>query len=267
MRKKATIIPLLILFISSAFIWPRKKTTLPPGTFEVRENFYSDKEVITNFAWLEYTTWLKSVFGEESLEYKNAQPNIDVWGEEFICLLQLRKTYNNAVNYKDYPVVGVSQNQAKAYLKWRSDRVMEYFLIRKNVIKRNKEVNAENYFTIEKYFAGKYFNKVPHKFYNMYPVYSLPTVEQHEELNTIHSTYGNEEVESPCYFDSLKQVPLKATTNSINFADALSEWTKEDNSVYGKNWRKTDKEGVWESKKATNYIGFRAVCTWKVQKD
>lgn len=254
---------LALLILSSAFLWPKKSTITPPGTFEVSENFYCDKHVISNFAWLEYMAWLEKIYGKESLEYKAAQPNADVWGEEFICLLQLRNYYHKHKAYGDYPAVGISQKQAEEYLKWRSDRVMQYFLISRKVIPNYNDSTPEDFFTIEKYFAGKYHNALVHKKYMQYPVYSLPTPEQYLSISKDYPAYTDSLPKIPCYFDSLRAIPLHTAPKQIDFADGLSEWTKTANTIVGNNWRKPQGEIVGISKKASNYIGFRAICTWE----
>lgn len=255
-----------LLFGSSAFLWPKKTTITPPGTFEVSDNFYCDETVTSNFDWLEYTTWLERVYGKESEEYKAAIPNRDVWGEEFICLLQLRKHYANHPAYRDYPVVGISQQQAVDYLKWRSNRVMQYFLVKRKVIEFNNDSTPESIFTIEKYFAGEYQNTTPHKRYMQYPVYSLPTPEQYLDISSSYNVYTDSLPKVPCYFDSLRAIPLHPNPKGVDFADNLSEWTSKPYTIVGNNWRKPQGETVSSSKKATNYIGFRAVCTWKTYK-
>ena len=57
--------------------------------------------------------------------------------------------------YNDYPVIGVSYEQAIDYAKWRSDRVFEQVLLQKEVIDYNTTQNLDNYFSIEKYYNGE----------------------------------------------------------------------------------------------------------------
>ena len=69
-----------------------------------------------------------------------------------------------------YPLVGVTYEQAKAFAKWRSDRVFEYYLIATGLY---KEWDSTIIFTIEDYFNGKIEGLTPD--YNLYyPEYSLP---------------------------------------------------------------------------------------------
>lgn len=263
MKTKATILTLLVLTVACAFTWPRKTTITPPGTYEVSENLYYDKDVMSNFDWLEYTHWLSRIYGKESVEYKAAQPNVDVWGEEFICLLQLRKYYANHKAYKDFPVVGITQKQAEDYLQWRSDRVMEYFLVSRKVIENMHDSTPETAFSTEKYFAGDYHGITPNKKYMQYPVYSLPTPEQHAQAMNGYSHFTATEPKVPCFFDSLRALPFNAVSNQASFSQPISIWTAKKDTIIGVNWRKPSEGDLSTSKKATNYIGLRAVCTWK----
>ncbi|NJN78175.1 MAG: SUMF1/EgtB/PvdO family nonheme iron enzyme [Saprospiraceae bacterium] len=127
----------------------------PPMTVKLDNNLFMDETEISNINYREYLYWTKSIFGEESTNYTSALPDTLVWnnailsyGEPYIA------TYFRHPAYNDYPVVGVSYEQAKKYAQWRSDRVFEQILILKKVIVPST-YTSENYFTIERYFKGE----------------------------------------------------------------------------------------------------------------
>src|SRR5688572_17286278 len=102
------------------------------GCIRITSDFYIDQHEITTFNWREYMYWTARVFGEDSPEFAACKPDAaalqslyQVWdfeAEHFGTGLQV------------YPMVGISQAQAEAFSKWRSDRVFEYLLIRHKII-------------------------------------------------------------------------------------------------------------------------------------
>jgi gliding motility-associated lipoprotein GldJ len=58
--------------------------------------------------------------------------------------------------YTDYPVVGVTWEQAEAYCEWRTDRVNEQILVSRGVLQHDNAQTGENIFTTETYLTGLY---------------------------------------------------------------------------------------------------------------
>lgn len=120
-------------------------------------SFYMDETEVANIDYREYISWLLRVFGESYPEvYLNALPDTLVWREELAYNEPLVETYFRYPSYDDYPVVGVTWNQANEYAKWRTDRVNEMILIRKGILNPNPEQKDEDNFNTEAYFAGQY---------------------------------------------------------------------------------------------------------------
>lgn len=146
----------------------------PPGTIKIADNKYFDKTEITNISYLEFLFWTKNIFGINSNEYTSILPDTNVWSMLNIGYASLDTFYLRHPAYQDFPVVGVSYEQAREYTKWRSDRVMEYLLIKKDIIPYIPNPPKDSVFTIEKYFAGQYYGVQPNKQLLIYPYYSLP---------------------------------------------------------------------------------------------
>lgn len=155
----------------------------PPGTMEISSNLYLDKTEITNFNWLEYLYWVERYYGDKSPEYQNALPDENVWSKLNENYFKYGPSYLHHPAYRDYPVVGVSYNQAINFSKWRSDRVMEYSLIRADLIDYNLSTNKDSVFTIARYFSGNYYNHIPDKRVRLYPKYGLPDSVSFYKLN------------------------------------------------------------------------------------
>ncbi len=133
---------LFTLFLFAfAFSIAQNKKQLPPGTAKVEENLFLDKTEISNFAWLEYRTWLKNRYGENSAEYISSALDTNIWKQKLFYNEPYAKYYHAHAAYKDYPVVGISYEQALAYCKWRSNRVNELLYIKENKLKLHPDSN------------------------------------------------------------------------------------------------------------------------------
>ena len=149
------------------------KVMTPPTTVKLDNNLFMDETEISNINYREYLYWVKSIFGKKSTNYLTALPDTTVWSRHGYSGEPYTATYFRHPAYNDYPVVGVSYEQAKNYAKWRSDRVFEQILIQQKNIAVIAQ-NADNYFTIERYFKGE-FEGVKPDFKMPYPTYRLPT--------------------------------------------------------------------------------------------
>ena len=147
----------------------------PPGTIKIANNLYFDKTEMANIYYLEFMNWIKNIYGASSTEYLNIVPKSNVWSKLNGDYINLDTFYLNHPAYWYYPVVGISFEQAKIYSKWRSDRVMEYLLIKNKIIPvRPLLDHKDSIFTIEKYFTGQYYGIKPSAHFLIYPFYSLP---------------------------------------------------------------------------------------------
>jgi hypothetical protein len=184
-------ISLIVLFSACAIQQNRlqsKKGEGLPNATPISASLYCDKTEVTNFNWLEYLYWLDRCFGEDSEEYKNALPK-DVWHDVKCLTNRDENEYFRDPMYQNYPVVGITQEQANAFSQWRSDRVFEFLLIKNGVLDFDVTQNADRYFTIAKYFKGEYltpvsqtdstnFRLVAPDTSLLYPYYRLPTLDE-----------------------------------------------------------------------------------------
>ncbi|MEG2277977.1 MAG: SUMF1/EgtB/PvdO family nonheme iron enzyme, partial [Odoribacter sp.] len=94
-------------------------------------SFYIDENEVRNVDWLEYLTWLQRVYVSYPEVYKKALPDTNVWRAQLGYNEPMVKNYLRFPAYAEYPVVGVSWEQATAFCAWRTDRVNEQILIDK----------------------------------------------------------------------------------------------------------------------------------------
>lgn len=118
-------------------------------------SFYMDQFEVTNFNWLEYLYWTRRTYEEFPMIYHNALPDTNAWRSPLAFNEPYVEYYLRHPAYQNYPVVGVSWNQANEFCKWRTDRVNEFILIREGVLTWNPDQAGEP-FTTDTYLANQY---------------------------------------------------------------------------------------------------------------
>ena len=96
-------------------------------------SFLMDQYEIRNIDWHEYVNWVKSVYVNVAPELVDrVKPHIK--GEELSFNDPFLSNYLTHPVFNNYPVVGVTWEQAMDYCAWRTDRVNEMALIKAGVI-------------------------------------------------------------------------------------------------------------------------------------
>lgn len=301
--RTGTIVTVCMLLFSCALAHGQKlnsknyrKKMNPPGTIAVDWNFYCDQTEITNFNWLEYMFWTQRVFGEDSKKFKATLPDSLVWFERK-CVKQYTAFYLRHPKYRDYPVVGITREQATAFSEWRSDRVLEVMLIRAGVLPHNPKQDSTNYFTARKWAEqGKNGHAQAVKF-PYYIRYRLPDlkdrtrmIQYRDSLKKHDKAYqknqGPAEVVAylnelqiatePCKLDSLYQEPMRKVRPGFrkkdhylyNLEGNVSEWLSDEKlPPIGSNWTTGLVKNPHQMKPRPNGVnyctGFRNVCSWE----
>jgi len=122
MQYKIGLLALVSATIMS-FTFSSKLDFRPPGTVEVVDNFFYDESEIRNIDWKEYLSFIQYDEGIESSRYQKALPDTTVWLEGEFLNEPLVQLYFSHPSYNDYPVVGVSHQQATEYCAWRTEAV------------------------------------------------------------------------------------------------------------------------------------------------
>ena len=102
------------------------KMVAPPGTVWLRDSLYMDQTEIKNLDYVEYISWL---YQNDRPAYTAALPDTTVWRDKQSYNEPYVEYYLRHPAYRDYPVVGVSYEQAVDYCKWRTARVKEFVKI------------------------------------------------------------------------------------------------------------------------------------------
>jgi sulfatase modifying factor 1 len=103
------------------------KYETPPGTVWLRDNLFMDKMEIRNLDYLEFLFWTDR---HEPAKTKSLLPDTLLWRAPLAYNEPYVEYYLRHPSYRDYPVIGVSYEQAVEYCKWRSDRVNEFIYLR-----------------------------------------------------------------------------------------------------------------------------------------
>ncbi len=261
-------------------IWNNTTKNVPGVTF-ISDHFASDRTEITNFHWKEYTTWLKRVHGVHSLPYLNALPDTTVWLNVDSSFQDFRDYYFQHPAYRDFPVVGITYDQAVAYCEWRSDRVFEWLLRRYQLIPKDFPFyNKDSVITIRGYQANEIPGIQKNDQVSAFPHYRLPTSAEWETIQQVaQDRYAllserkkiklmNEFEESnfskkgPVYVGNTKNKDL-----IFNINTNVSELLREKGKVAGQNWRGQvvldQYDNVNEQKIASSAVGFRCVFEWR----
>lgn len=120
-------------------------------------SFFMDETEVANIHYREYLYWLSRVYSSDYPEiYAKALPDTQSWRNAMQYNEPLVEYYFRHAAYNNYPVVGVSWNQANDYCKWRSHRVNERILIEKGYLKKNPFQVSDDNFNTGTYIAGQY---------------------------------------------------------------------------------------------------------------
>jgi len=127
--KKQFLFSILVLSSIALFSFTKKGFDPLAITGIISENTFLDVAEVSNVNWREYMNWHEQQYGKESKEYQATTPKTSVWGDK--KFESAKKFYLTHEQYANYPVVGISHEQAVAYCTWRAARINEILKLEK----------------------------------------------------------------------------------------------------------------------------------------
>jgi sulfatase modifying factor 1 len=113
----------------------RRRVTVP--------SFYMDETEVSNQDWLDYLHWINVTFPTDHELYYNALPDTLVWRRPLSYNEPYVDNYLRHPAFQDYPVVGVTWDQAQDYCSWRTDRMNENILRETGRLETWKDLSAQ----------------------------------------------------------------------------------------------------------------------------
>jgi formylglycine-generating enzyme required for sulfatase activity len=253
------IFPFLIIFLLS--FSSRKKEFVPPGTVKYNDTLFADETEISNFAWREYELWMRTKYGKHSPQHLAAMPDTLVWVHKNIGYEPFTSLYYWHPAFKDYPVVGISYEQAIEYCKWRTEMVRTFLAKKgKNTLTEfeyrlpsKKEWETLSYNGWVELSDNGFNKKGMRKFNSLW--------EPDTATKKLTNDLDNADITSPVYSY------WKNIFGLYNMIGNVSEMVLEKGVSKGGSWRhKLDECRVGNDitySKPENWLGFRCVCVVK----
>ena len=235
----------------------KEKPFTPPGTIQITETLFADETEVSNFCWREYEFWTQSFYGANSKEHLATLPDTLVWREKLAFNEPYVQFYYRHPAYKDYPVVGISYEQAQAFCKWRTERVKTFLTLIKDFKHQNIEYRLPTKEEWEK-LAESSTRFLSNNGKNKKGLY---------QLNFISS--DTSEIKGPPYPDVTAPVHSywKNHMGLYNLLGNVAEMVEEKGICKGGSWRnrleqcRVGKDQQYT--KAESWVGFRCVCVVK----
>jgi hypothetical protein len=274
------IIALMLVLLSCSRQTQRDFTStdfLPPGSIKLNDTVFIDQYEVSNITYREFLFSMKNIFGPKSALYLTMIPDTKVWskighiecdGEEIdlnpATMDMLESSYHRSYIFDDFPVVGISFQQAKNFCTWRTNAVNAYLLEKDGHLKKETRFD----FSLQDYLNVMLMQGKIDSF-QRYPVYLLPTSDILEELEYLDdfNSRSNRVICDALSDDDHSFFMLKKNENYnkfgaiVNLSGNLAEMASEEGIAYGGSWLHDEDECRISKKQTYNepsaWLGYR----------
>jgi formylglycine-generating enzyme required for sulfatase activity len=285
-----------LLCISFASIAQKHSKKIPiPGGAYLYDSIYIDSTEIANIHWLEYLYFLNVDSAIDN--YNRAIPDSTVWNA-FSVNVNSHKNYLTKAEFRFYPVVGISYQQAVNYCAWRSAKVNSNFVLKNSAIKyqvnfrlpteKEWEFAAAAGLALDKYphgyddsmFSKPSLKNDPKYYYRSLPDTATLSYGQFKKNFRDFQKKGKEVIfnvlkESPFHFNYGAKQPLSINDRSIkstrpnklglsNTIGNVAEMINEEGISKGGSWAQDLEISKIKNRqyyhKPEAWLGFRCVC-------
>lgn len=262
---KKIILTLLVISIIVVSFTKKTKPFVPPGTVQINDTLFADNIEITNFAWQEYEYSIKTKYGVFSKEHIASLPDTTCWREKLAYNEPYVVHYYRHIAYREYPVVGISYEQATAYCKWRTERVKTFLTIKKDFKNQNFEYRLPSKAEWE-LLAESSSHFLSNNGKNEKGKYNLNCIHIIDSAGIKKCDFApNADVTAPVTAYYKNQLGI------YNLLGNVAEMVSEEGICKGGSWRsriedcRVGKEILYSKPKA--WLGFRCVCIKQTAKN
>ncbi|MBC8048111.1 MAG: SUMF1/EgtB/PvdO family nonheme iron enzyme, partial [Fimbriimonadaceae bacterium] len=132
----------------------------PPNCVWLKDNLHIDQSEVSNTDYREYIYWLLRHYGSQSDQHKKSLPNTVVWRQITPFYPAYEEYYLWYPSYGNYPVVGITKDQAENYCRWRSYSINKFIYAQENKVKK---ISFFEDTTFKSNFPIKYIYRLPTK--------------------------------------------------------------------------------------------------------
>lgn len=119
-------------------------------------SFYMDETEVSNQDYREFVHWTNRMYPGNTAKINSILPDTTKWRSQLAYNEPYVENYFRHPAYSDYPVVGVTWEQADEYSAWRTDRVNEQILVKRGILQFDNAQAGQNVYTSKTYLAGLY---------------------------------------------------------------------------------------------------------------
>ncbi len=257
---KKFIVSSLIVLISVSFSGELEFDT-PSGTVKIADNLYMDQTEVSNKDWRDFMNWNKIKYGIDSEKYLSTIPNASVWQNKV-----LEENYLEAPQFNNYPVVGISYEQAVSYCDWRTNQLNESLYRTEHKLSNSTDLSDESIPTVFKC-------RIPTK----KEWETISTIDYSEKTKKLMSKkrYANNPLYNIAQPNANNKKGIISITTDVksfwpnekgvyNLIGNVAEMIQEKGVAKGGSWKQTLEEinaqKEFNYTEPNNWVGFRCVC-------